>query len=387
VHISNADLTALTRAPQAGPCVSIYSPTHRFGRQKEQDPIRLRNLLRSAEKRLRSEGMRASDAAGALEPAREIIRTPGFWRHQNNGLAFFLSPEIRRFYRLPIRPRRTLVVGRRFHIRPLMPLLYENGRYCILTISRNGARMRWGTRDGLSPFAGGAVPDPPDDHMETARSEKHLQWHTRTGDLTEQGRRAAIFHGQGRGIDRRKENILRYFRRVDRGLHPLLRGPDPPLVAAGVDYLLPIYRTANTYPHLAAVLPVGNPDRMTDRQLHRLAWEAVRPIFAQRQREAFRSYKRLAGTGDSRACPDLRTILPAAFHGRVEFAFIDAQEQEWGSYDDGTGRVTLLSGSGPGAEDLLELAAVRAYLSGGRVFAVERTQIPANSKIAALLTG
>ncbi|MBN1437994.1 MAG: hypothetical protein JW929_01175 [Anaerolineales bacterium] len=384
---SKSDLPALTRTPQAGLCVSMFAPTHRFGRQKEQDPIRLRNLIRSAERKLRSEGMRPSDAAETLDPAREMIRTPGFWRHQNDGLAIFLSPAVRRVYRLPIRPPRTLAVGRRFHIRPLLPLLYEDGQFCLLTLSRNGGRFFWGNRDGLSPLAGDSIPGSPPDALSSDGSGKQIQWHTRTGDLGGRGRRAAVFHGQGGGMEQRKDDLLRFFRRMDRGLIPLLRGSRLPLVVAGVDYLLPIYRKANTYPHLTAVLPVGNPDRISDRRLHLLAWEAVRPVFTRRRREAFLAYRRLAAAGDPRACADLPAVLTAAFQGRVETLFMDAQGQEWGVFDAGTGKYTLFSGREEGAEDLLELAAVQVCLKGGQVFAVARAQIPAGSKIAALLSG
>jgi hypothetical protein len=34
---------------QKGICVSIYMPTHRAGSETQQDPIRLKNLLKEAE--------------------------------------------------------------------------------------------------------------------------------------------------------------------------------------------------------------------------------------------------------------------------------------------------------------------------------------------------
>ena len=41
--------------------VSLYMPTHRGGAEIEQDPIRWKNLLRTAEERLEKKGMRSSD--------------------------------------------------------------------------------------------------------------------------------------------------------------------------------------------------------------------------------------------------------------------------------------------------------------------------------------
>ena len=60
----------------------------------------------------------------------------------------------------------------------------------------------------------------------------------------------AMVSGHGGVTDDTKENLLKYFRLIDRGLHDLLKDERAPLVLAGVEYLFPIYREANTYPRL-----------------------------------------------------------------------------------------------------------------------------------------
>jgi hypothetical protein len=50
-------------------CVSIYMPTHRTGAETQQDPIRLKNLLREAEKHLFAKGVSTRDVQEMLEPA------------------------------------------------------------------------------------------------------------------------------------------------------------------------------------------------------------------------------------------------------------------------------------------------------------------------------
>lgn len=75
-------------------------------------------------------------------------------------------------------------------------------------------------------------------------AEKQLQFHTGTSGGGGGGR-PAIFHSHGSEEDL-KEDILRYFRQIDRGVEELLKGQRAPLVLAGVDYLLPIYREVRT---------------------------------------------------------------------------------------------------------------------------------------------
>lgn len=47
---------------RADSCVSIYLPTHRAMPDTQQDPIRLKNLLAEAEKRLIAAGLRSPEA-------------------------------------------------------------------------------------------------------------------------------------------------------------------------------------------------------------------------------------------------------------------------------------------------------------------------------------
>ena len=44
-----------------GPFVSIYQPTHRAGADIQQDPIRLKNLIREAAEKLKTAGNARAD--------------------------------------------------------------------------------------------------------------------------------------------------------------------------------------------------------------------------------------------------------------------------------------------------------------------------------------
>src|SRR5690349_22359680 len=109
---------------QAGrPCVSIYMPTYRSGSETQQNPIRLKNLLRSVQERLVETGMKDTDAAELMTPVRELVDDQNFWQLQSDGLAIFRSPEVLRAYRLPTWLDENAVVENRFHLKPLFSLL------------------------------------------------------------------------------------------------------------------------------------------------------------------------------------------------------------------------------------------------------------------------
>jgi hypothetical protein len=191
-----------------------------------------------------------------------------------------------------------------------------------------------------------------------------------------------VYHGQGGGKDTTKEYMLEYFRQIDRGLHDILRDEQAPLVLAGVEYLQPIYREANTYTHLIESGVTGNPDHLEIDALHEQAWPLVEPIFLQALQEATAKYNRYAGS--EQASDDLSAIVPAAYFGRVDVLIIALGVQQWGRFDHNTAGVTLAPEEGEEGEDLLNLAALHTILNGGSVYAVEPDAVPSSRSVAAV---
>lgn len=363
-----------------GLAVSIFLPTHRAGREILQDPIRLKNLLRKAEAGLVENGLRRALAREFLAPARELVQRKHFWRYQDNGLALFLSQGFFRYFRLPLHFQQLVVVADRFHVKPLLSLFTGDGRFYVLALSQNQVRLFEGTRYTVSELDVQGIPRSLSEALKYDDFQAQLQLHTTTSRPS--GKRGAIFHGHGVGIDDAKENMLRYFRAIDKGLQSLLRTQPTPLLLAGVDYLLPIYAKANTYPGLLDQGITGNPETLSASQLHAAAWEIVHPYFKQAQDQALAHYH--DPTNANRISRDVREILPAAYQGRIEFVFVAVGVQQWGTFDPQENLVSVHEKVEPGDEDLLNLVAVQAILHGDTVYAVPPSDMPDRSSIAAL---
>ena len=97
--------------------------------------------------------------------------------------------------------------------------------------------------------------------------EKQLQSHSSSGVADRSGKK--IFHGQGVGTNHYKDNIFHFFREIDKGLNKIAREKELPLVIAGVDYLLPIYKKASRYPNLLEKGITGNSERTGLKGLHK----------------------------------------------------------------------------------------------------------------------
>jgi len=361
-------------------CVSLFMPTHRAGRKMEQDPIRFKNLLREVEDRLVAKGLRSPEARAMLEAPRRLLLDTAFWQRQSDGLAMFFTKSQLDFFRLPYPFDELVVISRRFHVKPLLPFLTGDGRFYILALSQNGVRLLEGTRDAVDEINFETAPQSLSEAFLVEPSEKQLQFHTGTPSGAGMRRRAMFF-----GHDATKEEknrITRWFGMIDKELSKLLEGGKSPLVLAGVEYLLSLYREANTCPHLVDKGIPGNPEELRPEELHSHAWTIVQPVFIQSRQKAAADYLKLAGTGQT--ATRVEEVVPAAIQGRVEILFVALGVQVWGRFDPNTYTVHVHDAPEPGDEDLLDLAAIHSWLNRGVVYAVAPEDMPGGNHLAAI---
>jgi hypothetical protein len=212
-----------------------------------------------------------------------------------------------------------------------------------------------------------------------------LKYDDREPTLTTHGGRGAkaIFHGQGLGKDDPKDDIKRYFRQIDAGLHEILRDERAPLVLAGVDYLLPLFREISEYPHIMGEGVVGSPEHVSTDELHARAWDIVSPVFGKARNDAKARYLAVAETPSGTS--DVKRAIRAAHQGRVDTLFVAVGRHLWGTWDEMTEAIHLFEQPQAGAIDLLDAAAAQAWLHGGTVFAVPPEEVPGEGLLAAVL--
>jgi hypothetical protein len=349
-----------------GPCVSMFAPMQVAGRETRQNPIRFKNLLRTAERRLGASSLCPTDAEALIGRAATLIGDETFWQHQDQGLALFLSPEMMREYRLPREFDELVVVGPRFQLTPLVPLFTTDRSFYVLALSQAGVRLLECSRTMARDVTPSDVPAGIQETLELYDEEQHLQFHT--GTAATGGQRPAQYHGQGGGEADHKARLLEYFRNVDNALQEKLKGGQSPLVLAAVDYTTAIYREANTYPHLAAEAVTGNPDAVRPQQLRDAAWSIVACDVVDARSRALSAYAELRA--HERATSELATVLRAGRDGRIATLLVAAERQQWGSFDETSGELTQSAGPGGGSECLVNLAVVYALRTSAEIVCV-----------------
>lgn len=358
------------------PLISIYMPTHRRGAEVQQDPIRLKNLIEKAVDRLEELGTRSAEARRMLDPVGRLIDQYEFWQHQEDGLAAFADRSGAETYRLPRSFEELVVVGERFHIKPLLPVVAGGDEFYLLAVSHNRVRLLRGNRHTVSELALTDVPLSLAEALWFRDPERELQHHA-----TSQGAgagTAAVFHGHGMGGESSDEDLLTFFRAVDEGVRQVVDDPSTPVVLAGVEYLHPLYRKASRL-NLADKGVVGNPDEVSAGDLHRQAWPVVEELLARSRKAAEEVYF----SGTSPTASDVAETVRCAAQARVATLFVPEKAHHWGTFDPETHQVSLQGGEG--AVDLYDLAAAATWRAGGEVFVVGDGEIPGSGELAAVL--
>ncbi len=368
-----------------GPCISMFLPTHRSGMETHQDQLRLRNHIRAAENRLLLDHLRTTQVEHLLQPIQALLEDESFWLHPGDGLALFRSPDTFRTYWLPSSFQEQVVVTDHFYLKPLLPFLTRDERFSILALSQNEVRLLQATHYSVRKVdLPAVVPRSLAEALTYDEPENELQYHSSSSGVLrgKSGRRATIFHGQGVGIDDTRENLLRYVQQVDRGLHELLRDEKAPLVLACVESLFPLYGEVNTYPHLLDQGVPGNPDKLSAETLLRQAWAIMEPYLLLAREQAAARYREYIETG--RASHNVREIIAAAFHGRVESLFIAIDQEQWGTFHPATNTLHVHRVARYHDDDLLDIAATQTLLHSGSVYAVGQAQVPGGELVAAV---
>ena len=364
------------------PCISLYMPTQRYESEWTQNTTRFKNLLSDARDQLREQDYREERVDAILSPARQRLEEPGFWRGMSDGLAVFITSDNTEYLRLPLSFDQVAIVGTRFHLKPLFPIIAANNRYYVLSLDPSGIRLYQGTHHALSEVWSKNIP---------SRVTRALNQSGRTDDAAGDPQRT-----NGRSADRAENEeepddildpdvVLREFlEEVEPQIGSAIGGEEVPLVLAGHQNLLEVYRSVNGYTTVVGDdITWKAPEPPSVHELHNAGWDLVAPVFEEAQKDEVERFEQLYYQNEDLASEDFHEIIPACAYGRVDTLFVPIEEYRWGRFFPDTNTVEVRESREPGDGDLFDYAAVRAYLNGGIVHVLRAENMPGGRSIAA----
>ena len=356
--------------------VSLFLPTHVRGAETRQGPIRLKNLTSQAAQRLTEAGMGSDEAVALLAPATALVEDYGFWQHQNQGLALFLDSDGLRSYRVPLPLTEQVVVGPRFHLKPLLPLLAADGTFRVLSLTADQVLLYSGSRFGLDRDE---LPELPNSLAAVAGEsdyENPVQAspvaRPNTGSIN-------IGNAQVYGDsppEWRKRQLVEFAEKVAGAVDAATaRQPLPVVLVADAGLAGHFVQASTLGPLLAGVIDT-NPEALDDTQLHDAAYAIMEPRLDATRRDAVERFTALHAQHDQRAVADQVHVVQAASQGRIDTMLIREEPTLWGRYHPDTGTITTAEPDDPTSEDLYEKAALLTLEYGGAVHILSAPDLP-----------
>jgi hypothetical protein len=354
-------------------CVSIFIPTHRSGKDSisGKDALNLKNQLKDIKLKLDEQGMSKEDVEKFVKPVNDLLNDNKFWKHQSDGLAIFLSENLYEKYTVPVYFEEFNYLSNQFYLKPLMPLFNGEGLFYLLTLKMDEVKFYEGTRHSITEIViNDLIPSQLEESVGYDYEQKSLQFRSQQGNKGE-----GQFHGHGDNESEVKNETLKYFREIDKGLMTILHEDQkPPLVVCCLDYHFPIYQQVNSYQNLFLPHISGNPADKDIMLLHEEAWELLQPYFNKTRREKLEQFSKFLGT--EKASSDIDTILPAAFEGEIDTLFLENRADIFGVYNPTTQEIKIQDTHHIPNVSLMNLVAMQVLIKGGTVYLLEKEDMP-----------
>jgi hypothetical protein len=367
------------------PALSIYLPTEKATTNGVASAVRLKNLLDEAKTRLAALEDAVPEPARLLAPASELLDDDEFWRHRAHGLAIFLAPGFMRTVDLPFGVPELVVVGRHFHVRPLLPLNIGDVRFWLLAISAGRVSLFTGNRSGLAPVE---VPEMPASVGEIS-GETDFQESSNFNPIARPHMRGSPgvvkSHNYESPEEVRKIQLVEYLRRVDNAVSRFLGSDPAALVVAAEPEIRGHFLGLASFPNLNSDSIDVNPFAVDAAHLHARAYELLRPGFETPREELKDQIMARLGTAMPTVTLKLEEVLSAAAFSRVAGLLVAEDAEVWGRYDADRGLLAPHGTPSADDEDLVNLAAVEALTHGAPVFTLPRAEMPHQAIAAATL--
>jgi hypothetical protein len=382
MDVLNNDILTMLIRERPGPCLSVFTPTHKEWNGITQDMLLFKNQLKEAEKILTDSGMPAAKINKFLAPAYNIAEDREFWNHQQNGLAIYISEDEFYNFKSPFSFQPNIYLNNRFYTKHLLPVYNGDREFFVLSLDVHNIRMFRAYHYSIKEIDLGEFPVNMDVTLGLDNDwEKKMQYRA---EISRGNTHRANFHGHGSRNDAtmRKRDIQRFFELVNDALVNLLKDEKAPLILAGVEQSVPLFREGSKYGNLyEEYLPIDvdftDPIEMFDK-----ANKLIEPYFHENIEKDLIRYGNMSGTGKATDSPG--EILKAAHENRVSVLFVNTDEEIWGKFDIENYSTIVHKEKHPGDEDLVDLAATQTLLRNGTIYTLPKEKMPNGASVAAI---
>ncbi|MEU6284183.1 chemotaxis protein [Streptomyces sp. NPDC047028] len=327
--LSPATLAELRR-PRPYPAVSVLTPTHRREPDTGQDPVRLRNMVAEAKKRLESDPAvtreRRTEVAEQLDRALAEVDLV----HAEDGLVIFAAPGEHQVWSLARTVPARVVLSDTFLTRNLVSAQAAEKPFWVLSVSADRVTLWSGGVDRVVEQRSGGFP------FTRAQPNFDAERQQRIGDLP------STF---------RDEGTRQFLREADTAMSAVLREEPRPLYVTGEDAALSLLGEAGTVAGSAVLVRHGGLAHAGPEAV----WQALRPVLEAEARKDTTSVMSdlTSARGRRTFAAGLDELWQSAREGRVRLLAVE-ENYKATVRDQGDHLVPAEPGDLDGREDIVD---------------------------------
>ncbi|MFG3201045.1 chemotaxis protein [Streptomyces sp. NPDC048192] len=340
--LSPATLAELRR-PRPYPAVSVLTPTHRREPESGQDPVRLRNVVTEARRRLESDPAvtreRRNEVVAQLDRAlAEVDLT-----HAEDGLAIFAAPGEHQVWSLARAVPERVVLSDTFLTRNLVAAQVAERPFWVLSVSADRVTLWSGGEDRVVEDRSGGFP------LQRRQENFDAERQMRIGDLP------STF---------RDEGTRQFLREADTAMSAVLREQPRPLYVTGEQAALSLLDEAGSVARCAVHVPRGGLAHAGPEAV----WQALRPALeAEARKDTTAVLEELTSARGRRTyAAGLDELWQSAREGRVRLLAVEENFRATVS-DLGSHLVPAVPGDLDSREDIVDEIVEQCLETGAEV--------------------
>lgn len=359
------------------PCLSLYMPTHRLMFDRKKDILVFKNLAKEAKLSLEQKYSNR-EIKDLITLLKKMEDDDEFWNYSTEGLAVFATLDEMIIYRLEKKLEPISIISKSFHTKPLVEYFQSIETFIILALEAESFALYVGNHFDVKPLE-------LSEEVETTLKEILGNQHTedyQTHGVYGGANDGSTFHGHGGRSDEVEIDREKFFRHVDQFVleHISKKVKLPLLLVAHKEHHAD-FRKLSSNPYLLEDRIEGSYADFKDNDLKEEIKKVNDKRFNVVIQQALEHYHNLRNKELS--SDQLIIVLKALLESRVDTLFIEKNKMIPGKIDKEKHQILDSELVDPETDDLLDDMVEHAYLTGTKVYIMDKDKMPTTSGVAA----
>ncbi|UJF15773.1 hypothetical protein LZ578_00805 [Jeotgalibaca sp. MA1X17-3] len=353
-----------------GPFVTLYQKVELTPPNTEREQIKFKNQLKKAQNLLEEE-CEGPNCHALLEQMEKVPNDKSFWAVNKGTVAFFFTPTETYYYRLNTSIQDSVEFDERPNVLPMIQEFQYIENYYLLCLNYDKFSLYQGMLNKIEPVE---LPEDAPTTIEEVMGYEYTNPQQNTGGIAG----SSNVHGTTELSDEREKDLKNYYRAIDTFIFEnYTRESQLPVILFALTENQAAFRDISKNKMLSEERIESSPSQLNDQQIEKEVAKLSERVIKERHNAVLSRYRET--TPQYKLGDQLQDLVVASMEGRIEILFIDKNIEVKGSInEDG-----ILDYGGD--NNLLNQVALSVMQKNGKVYVVERAQMPEMKDVAAIL--